>query len=203
MNDTQRSGHPPDAVIAAWTADQGGDLATGAHVGICAACAARAQEWRAVVDPLADTLRAGADAHVPDSRLARQRADIMRRLRGEPRARVLRFPAAAAAPGEGRLDVRGHTQRWVAAAALLGLAIGGGTARYFDPHLRGPLGSPATRLSSAPPATVRPASVTPEITVADEAFLVELDAALVSYAPEPLRVLDALTPERDPALRPR
>jgi hypothetical protein len=39
--------------------------------------------------------------------------------------------------------------------------------------------------------------------VTDEAFLVELDAALVSRAPEPLRVLDALTPERDPAHRPR
>ena len=39
--------------------------------------------------------------------------------------------------------------------------------------------------------------------MADEAFLVELDAALVSRAPEPLRVLDALTPERDPAHRPR
>lgn len=156
-----------------------------------------------MLDPLADTLRTEADAHVPDSHLARQRSDIMRRLRGEPRARVLRFPATAPTPGARRLDMRGHTQRWVAAAALLGLAIGGGTARYFDPHLRGPLGSLSSRLSSPPAATARPAITTAEVTVADEAFLVELDAALVSQAPEPLRVLDALTPERDPALRPR
>jgi hypothetical protein len=206
MIDERQLAHPSDADIAVWAADATPDPAIAAHVAGCPECQDRLRQWTAVVEPIGRALRAEADAGVSNAGLARQAAHIMRRLRGEPPARVLPFPVPAAPSGADRLRLSGTVQRWVAAAALTGVVVGGGVARFFDVHPSTALTPPAAMTSverMAPTAARRTAEFTMETAVTDEAFLVELDAALVSRAPEPLRVLDALTPERDPAHRPR
>lgn len=210
MIERQRAAtHPSDEAMVAWLAglDPADDVA--GHLERCPECSARIAQRQGELETVDAVLRGTPDGLFPDATLARQREDVMRRLRGEARARVLRFPAASATTGRepGRL---GATARWVAAAAVLGLFVGGTAMRLIDPLLRRPVGGQASHTAH----TARPADgvATPrlvnvstgaETAVADEAFLVELDAAVVARAPGPLRVLDALTPERDPARRPR
>ena len=142
-----------------------------------------------------------ADDRLTETFLSGQRDEVMRRLRGEPRARVIRFPAPDQAERAAARVMRPDVRRWVAAAA-----------RVRHPG-RGQRRPPA-RSAPQPPGDehgrsrhhglrLSPSSVPWRRGGADEAFLVELDTALVSRGPEPLRVLDAMTPERDPAGRPR
>lgn len=201
MNDS-RAAHPSDEVLLAWSADLGTDPATNSHVQHCPKCAARVAQWQAQLEAVESALRAAPDGLFSDAALARQGANLMRRLRGEPKARVLQFPAAPVETRRERTGL-GSSSRWVAAAALIGLLAGGSAARLFDPHVGRPFGTQSARGTTAPVRPVQPVLQNTTDAVADEAFLVELDAALVSRAPEPLRVLDALTPERDTANRPR
>lgn len=200
MIDRTRAGHPSDEVLAALAADLGTDPGVAAHVAICPSCRARAVRWEDMLPPLTAALEAEADAAFPDQSLSRQTSEIMRRLRGVPKAKVLRFPAPPAEPAGTPRRLGGDSARWVAAAAVAGLMVGGSIARWLDPHSARPL-TPASARVSAPGIASRTAEPSAEA-VGDEAFLVEFDAALGSRAPAALRVLDALTPERDPN-RPR
>ena len=205
MIDRQRAAHPSDEALVAWLAGLDRSDAVAGHVDRCPECAARAARQQDDLETVEAVLRGTPDALFSEAHLVRQRDAVMRRIRGEVRARVLRFPATLATPGRQPFRL-GATTRWVAAAAVIGLLVGGSAMRLLDPHLRSPVGSPAVH--SARPADVggapRLVSVsTGETAGADEAFLVELDAAVIARAPEPLRVLDALTPERDSARRPR
>lgn len=167
-----------------------------AHVGACDACRQRLLALEAVLGAARTSLEAEADAWFTDSRLDRQRAGVMRRLAGDQSpARVLSFPGAwrLARPG------RGVARRWVAAAAVAGLLLGLVAGLTLDPHHGrlerlvagsgfgrpegGPLGPERSRLRA-------PVAVSPN----DEAFLVELDAAMRAPRIEPLQVLDELTP---------
>jgi anti-sigma factor RsiW len=202
MNDGLRGGHASDEVLAAWVAGTGAEPAIAAHVAGCPACQVRAARWQALLEPVGRALRQPADAQFSESFLARQRTEVMRRLRGQPRARVLRFPMAGDDGRRPPQRLQRNGTRWVAAAAVMGLLVGGGAARWFDPHQQRAFTTPGARASS-PALPGRSPETSQESAVADEAFLVELDVALVSPAPGPLRVLDALTPEGDPGSRPR
>jgi hypothetical protein len=207
MIERQRAAtHPSDEAMVAWLAglDRADEVA--GHIECCPECSARIARRQDELETVEAVLRSTPDVLFPEASLARQREDVMRRIRGEARARVLRFPAASMAPGRqpGRL---GATARWVAAAAVIGLLVGGSAMRLLDPLLR----QSQTARTTHTPRPAEGASTPRLVNVstgaetggADEAFLVELDAAVVARAPEPLRVLDALTPERDPARRPR
>ena len=194
---THSDQHPHEDDLLEFVSGLRTDPAIEAHVRACAPCRARAGRWEFSLDDLGQALRAEADRQFPDSELARARAAIGRRLRGAPRARVLHFPIAPLTqPGRHRLP-GAEARRWVAAAALAGLVVGALGGRLV----------PAVHHQSA---QARPASPAPGLPVSapasntsDEAFLVELDAALVSRGATPLTALDALTPEfeRAPAGR--
>jgi anti-sigma factor RsiW len=199
MNRQHGASHPDEAALVAW-ATGSDDPAIAAHLEACPACQRRIDDWRSVMSPIVDTLRATADERLTETFLTGQREEVMRRLRGEPRARVIRFPAPDQAERAAARVMRPEVRRWVAAAAVFGILVGGSVVRLLDPRPNRPLTSTAGRASTASSQpVVRPVAEGG----ADEAFLVELDTALYSRGPEPLRVLDAMTPERDPAGRPR
>ena len=199
MNRQHGASHPDEAALVAWTTGSD-DPAIAAHLEACPACQRRIDDWRSVLPAIADTLRASADERLTETFLSGQRHEVMRRLRGEPRARVLRFPAPdpVGRPAAGLM--RPEVRRWVAAAALFGILVGGSVVRLLDPRPnRTATGTAARAVTASPQPVVRPVAEPG----ADEAFLGELDTVLYSRGPEPLRVLDAMTPERDPAGQPR
>ena len=139
------------------------------------------REWRASVDALVSV----ADAAFGPGRLDRQRAAIDRRVALRSvgaHARILRFPGAVV-----RSAVAQPWRRWVAAAAVTGLIAGAAAGRFLLPY-------PAASLArTLPTARVTPAQL--RMSPGDEAFLIELDAALSGPPGAPLRALDALTPD--------
>lgn len=160
------------------------------HLASCPDCVDRTDALVASFDTLSTDLDAEVDALFPPARLERQRQSILRHLEPdrEP-GRVLRFP------GPLRLSRRAPGQvarRWVAAAAVAGLFVGVFAGRLLDPPRWHPT-RPAAAVAFAPALGAHPAPV-PGGAPNDEAFLVELDAAVFSPRIEPLRTLDALTP---------
>jgi hypothetical protein len=196
MNDTHRrtrGTHPEAPRLLAWSRGED-DASVGHHVQACARCQAEVDRWRHSLTSLAGGLAEEADRVFDETRLATQRASILNRLRGLPRARVIPFPTATAIAPSRTAVLGPHLRRAVAAAALVGLLVGTLAGRFLlDPHrtIR------PVRVTQAP--QLGPAhGATPGIrtgTAGDEAFLVELDAALISHGPRTLRALDALTPE--------
>ena len=143
------------------------------------------REWRTSVDALV----AEADAAFGAPRLARQRTSIARRVAQRSagvHARILRFPGAVV-----RTATTHPWRRRVAAAAIAGLLAGTAAGRYiFAPvHVGSGLGHAAV----APVVAGSPED--PRMSPGDEAFLIELDAALSGRPGAPLRALDALTPD--------
>ena len=159
MNRDPHGSHPDQAALVAWAAS-GGDPSVAAHLEGCATCRGRVDEWQLVAPVVADALRAAADEPFSDGALAEQRAEIMRRLRGEPRARVIQFPAAD--KGERPLSrmLRPEVRRWVAAAALFGVVVGGSVVRLLDPRPpRAVATSVARAVSPSAQPSRRPATV--------------------------------------------
>lgn len=195
----QTSSHPDPATLLAW-ATGADDGATAQHVSACARCQRVSDQWRATAAGVSATLKDEADAAFTAERLERQRAEVMRRIRAGAGARVLRFPAPTAGPRPARL-LRHDLRRWVAAAAVVGLIVGTLAGRFLlDPHRQVAL----ARARGTVPAMVAPASpraagsgASATASGADEAFLVELDAAVFASSPRSLQALDALTPGLD------
>jgi hypothetical protein len=88
--------------------------------------------------------------------------------------------------------------RWVAAAAAAGLLVGVSAGRFFTTNER--TAEPAATVALAPskpappvqrPATYQPDSASPS---SDEAFLVEVEAAVTRQRIAALSALDDLTP---------
>jgi hypothetical protein len=189
-----QSTHPSASALLAWVAGTD-DAALASHVASCERCRQAAADWRTVGLQLREDLVEEADAAFTGERLAHQRAEVMRRVRGGG-ARVLRFPAPAA-PAVHRSRVFGaDLRRWIAAAALVGLVVGTLAGRFLlDPH--GPQATDASRRATEPQAGVPSLPMLTGLPVSDEAFLVELDAAVYSSSPRALRAIDALTPGAD------
>jgi anti-sigma factor RsiW len=183
--------HPREAVLLAGTRAADPDVAR--HLADCPACAARAAEADAVWDRLREAAAAEADAAFTDTRLARQRAAVLRRLDPEAQpARVLTFPHAArqASPA------RRVAMRWVAAAAVAGLALGVSAGRVLDrwPRGAGAPGVQAGPATGAPHAELAVAVNGATDAVTDEAWLAAISAAPLTPSIEPLHVLDEMTP---------
>jgi hypothetical protein len=182
--------HPSDVDLLAELLARGeAEPALPEHVAACAACAARWQALASTLEADRAALRAAADAHFPPDRLERQLRHVARRIEHRPQAaRVLPFPAM----GMRETPRRQVARRSIAAAALLGLTVGGVAGRLLDRHADAPGGPPPAAAASAQPGgeTMAHAAVT-----ADEVFLSELEQALDSPRPAPLSALDALTPQ--------
>lgn len=186
---TSGAAHPSVSELLAWvggSAEEG----VGRHVAACEPCRRAAADWQAVSERCRGALRAEADQVFTGDRLAQQRDAIMQRVRQGPRGRVLRFPAPPSAIPGGPSLFGGRTRRWIAAAAVVGLLVGTLAGRFLiDPVRR--TGAARVPVGAATPGAGGRAFPSP----ADEAFLVELDAAVFSSSPRALRAIDALTPD--------
>lgn len=168
------------------------------HLDECAECAQRFAELQSFLQGVRHDALAAADAAMTPELLSHQRAQILRRLDGGSRtARVLTFPAPAAPQHQARVGVR----RWTAVAAAAGLIFGFAAGRIVDLYpLVGELTSKSASISvqPQPSAVVEPATPAPRTLSAgfldEEAFLLEVDAALERPHVAELLPLDELTP---------
>ncbi len=168
------------------------------HLGHCAACETRYDEFREWMDGLREDADTETDAVFTDDHLRGQRHQILHRLQHVQRsARVITFPGREAAAISSRATVR-VAPRWLAAAAAACLCIGVGLGAYVGPR------RPAAQPTPAPTAAVqRQAAVvaspavlvrTAKAEVDDDAFLMELELALAAPHTRELQPFDALTP---------
>lgn len=162
------------------------------HLARCATCRAAFDATVAAFGGLGAALAEGADARLSPTRLGRQTAAIVRRLQGESApARVLRFPSPSRV-----FDARhAAARRWVAAAAVAGLFVGLVAGRVLDPSalVRSLAFDQSASTPAFAPAGLADIGLSPA-GLADEALLVEVDAAMHAPRIEPLATLDAMTP---------
>ncbi len=199
-----RSGHVKDSrLFASYVDERAGeplDPRVVDHLATCADCAGRFQDMAAMMNELRDAADADADAVFSPARLEEQRQQILRRLEHVNRpARVISFPgrdAAADARPAGLM-----APRWVAAAAAAGLFIGFAVGGYLGPERLHRARTSSFTQSTPPAMSVQRVSSTPAVRVGatqpetadDDAFLIELETALVRHARE-LQPFDAMTP---------
>lgn len=161
-----------------------------AHLDSCDICSQRALELGRWLEDVRTTAVEAADDAFPPERLAAQQAQILRRLEqlDEP-ARVLTFPAAAAAPRA--TTGRRVAPAWVGVAAAAGLVVGviGGqmTARLDRTSVTSTPAQNIPQENAAQPA----GSERTEFS-SSHASLLELD--LEGFTPEPLQGIDDITP---------
>lgn len=179
-------GHASEATLAAIVA--GGPSTP--HVASCAPCQARLAELRAWVDGAAADAGAMADAVFTPERLAAQKDSVLARLEAAGRsARVIAFPAGAAAPAH---RVTADVIRWAAAAAVAFFIIGLASGRLLDPHT-----APSQQARSAPtaPRTAgAPEGGAAVLSAADLDEAALLDAAYDRVSLDSLRTIDDMTP---------
>ena len=199
-----RSGHVKDSrLFASYVDERAGeplDPRVVDHLATCADCAGRFQDMAAMMNELRESADAETDAAFSSAHLEEQRQQILRRLDHVNRpARVISFPGRDAAADARRAGLM--APRWVAAAAAAGLFIGFAVGGYLGPE-RLHRARNTSFTQSAPPAMgVQRASSTPAIRVGttqpepadDDAFLIDLETALVRHARE-LQPFDAMTP---------
>jgi len=204
----KRTQHLSDQELLDWhLADRGPEEgqahrpgALPAHVSACASCARRYAALVRDLDVLVDDGVSEADATFTPERLDAQRQRIGHRLEQHGRrADVFLFPARGTAPVVSRATSM-RPARWVAAAAIAGLAAGltvGLAVDGFDFNA-------ARRRSAASlpqPAESRSSSSSSgalfEQSLPSEAELLDsIDLALTTRRVPVLRIYDELTPER-------
>jgi hypothetical protein len=168
--------------------DHRADTRLPAHLADCADCTARYGVLAADIGGLADDGAGEADAVFTPERLAHQRERILHRLeRHGRRADVFVFPTRGARPATPHRTWQ--PARWVAAAALGGLAAGLGLGLMLD---RRETSDPTPR----PAATVASTASAGVAAGAEEELLDAIDAALASRRLPELLALDEITPER-------
>lgn len=189
-----------DRLLDCCLASQAGeavDPPTAEHLADCAACAARFGDWQEMFAVVRETGAAEVDALFPASALDSQRANIARRIERLGRhARVLAFP--------GRLSVEPRhpsrsVSRWVAAAAAIGLVVGGAASRLYGPAASGVIGPRARSIESQAqrlaPAVGAAVVVSQTDGLAEGLFLDELELALEGPRTSALLAFDTLTPQ--------
>lgn len=178
------------------------DPPTAEHLADCEACAARFAEMARFMDALREEAEMEADEVFTLERLRAQQIAVGRRIDhvGQP-ARLISFPSQVV---RRTMTVStSHTApRWIAGAAAAGLFVGLALGASYEWEWRG---RPAGRISAVAESTVsRPTVPASEATLvgsspepafsADDAFLLELDAALDRPRTRELLPFDALTP---------
>ena len=163
----------------------------GAHLAMCATCAARRLSIVGILDELDAAAASNADAAFPPDRLERQQARILQRVDKDGRpGRLISFPAGEppATPLRSRPRVR-----WAAAAAaaafIFGLVTGHFahllSVRTAPPRAAGIVSNNDT--NPAPPRAV-------PTTFSEDEFLGQVELAATQNGPVALRPLDAMTP---------
>jgi anti-sigma factor RsiW len=192
--------HPADdRLIALYFGDLEADAeerrAVRQHLHGCEACTWRYTELTAPLQRLRQDAASEADEVFTPSRLAAQRAHILRRLETDAHAtRVIPFPSQPV-----RIDRSIATRpmgRWVAAAAAAVFLIGVAAGRLLDQssptRSSRPTAISAVGMSSisAPAGALALDATAPT----DDAFLSELDQAVDRQRIAALSVLDEMTP---------
>ncbi len=165
------------------------------HVHGCETCTWRYTELIAPLERLRDDAASEADEIFTPARLEAQRVAIRERLEFGARAsRVIPFPAGR--PTLDRAVIARPMFRWVAAAAAAGLLVGASAGRFIT--FNRPAGTPASTVAMAParpaPLPARTVTYQPDSTSGDEAFMMEVEAAVSRQRIAALSALDDLTP---------
>lgn len=188
-------------------ADETHDAEALRHVTTCDRCAARLARLAADAEQLRVAAFARADAAFPDAVLEAQRARILDRLANLGQvARVLRFPRRSR---EAAMPVSTGSRRWISVAAAAGLIIGlvAGQLIHLMPWDAARREGTLTVQAPARPAPLAVMGSGSGVSVADEQFLDEVEAAVQLRRAHSLRALDALTPSagefRDRGFAPR
>jgi len=167
------------------------------HLAHCSSCHASYGALSAVLDESRDLVVERVDAAFTAERLTHQRERIMRRIEAQNGARILAFPAAAAAE-HNPLHAR-PMMRWVAAAAIAGVMIGVTAGRYLDVFDFAGLSRSASHETVATAASgqrsvpVMRAVGTNRPQVNDDEFLLEVDGAIAEPRTSELAAIYALT----------
>lgn len=192
-----------DRLYECYLADQFGELpdpSCADHLTSCAVCRDRFSELAGFLEGIRDEADAEADEVFTHERLADQHAHIMRRVDAHPGAKIISFP------GRVSRDMTGSTSRvaprWLAAAAAAGLFVGVAVGGMFlnpealirrSPAGRMAVAQPTNRVAPVPVPVSR--TITPPQDASDDdAFLMELEAALQRPHTRELQAYDALTP---------
>lgn len=176
MSETNRT-HPDEAALIAWL-DEPGDAhpSIATHVDACAACAARIDDLRSILDGLA------APPEMPSTdAMAAAREKILAAIGGEPDAR----PAPAGRGGGSvlRLAVRAGVPL-LAAAGIAALLL-------WSPGEEPPgPGAPAADVAAGSGASNEPATVVAEAEAAADAVVAALAEAPVEAVDEGVVALD-------------
>ena len=178
------------------------------HIAACRTCAQRYAELARELDVLTVEGDNEADTLFTPELLAEQRQHVMRRIENHGRrADIFVFPTRGTNWMTGRRPAW-HPMRWVAAAAVAGLAAGMGLGLSVERFSIG-RGLMTSRSVSPQPVSVatqaRPAASTfngaitvegPPLEDVEVALLEEIESALVTRRVRELRALDELTPEQ-------
>ena len=171
------------------------------HLAACARCDARRGRLRRLLDEVSDTATAAADAAFTPDRLVRQQARILAHLQHEGRpARVIAFPAGHGAH-EPTVSRTRPGSRWIAAAAVAGLLVGGIAGRFGHDYSFGRPGlsrvivartaeQPELRASDDSTATIREVTAS----ISDDEFLNQIEIAIDGPSAAALQPIDELTP---------
>jgi hypothetical protein len=204
--------HPSDQELLDWYFDHPGNGEAGRplspHMAACSTCVQRYAELARELDLLAVDGELEADALFTPEILAEQRQHVMRRIENHGRrADIFVFPTRGTNWMAGRRPAW-HPMRWVAAAAVAGLAAGMGLGLSVDRFSTGQ-GFMTARNVATQPVTVatqaRPATSTftgpitvegPVLEDVEVALLEEIESALVTRRVRELSALDELTPEQ-------
>jgi hypothetical protein len=203
--------HLSDQQLLDWYFEHPGNGETGRplspHIATCSSCAQRYAELARELDMLTADGHSEADALFTTEILAEQRQHVMRRIENHGRrADIFVFPTRGTAMA-GRRPVW-HPMRWVAAAAVAGLAAGMGLGLSVDRlnmsqvsmvSRNAPTQAAAVTTQARPAVTPFDGPIIVEGPLLEDgevALLDEIDTALVTRRVTELRTLDELTPER-------
>ena len=163
------------------------------HLADCAACSARYADVARVLDEVRADGVADADAVFTADRLRAQQLHIARRIEhaGRP-ARVISFPGHL--PQRTVAGTARVAPRWIAAAAAAGLFVGVAVGASYEWEWRAQPRQTLAGGSTSRLAPVATRGTGPVDVAADDAFLLELDAALERPHLRELVAYDVLTP---------
>ncbi|HEY9463299.1 MAG TPA: hypothetical protein VIR54_09440 [Vicinamibacterales bacterium] len=165
------------------------------HLRNCERCEHRRLVLASTLGDVSERVMSEVDAAFPAERLARQHARIMQQLDhlGRP-ARVIAFPVGRTQePARPAVSVR-RTRRWVAATGAIAVAFLVGIFTDHLAHQQPANRAVQTRIASRAIPTPVTRTVAASISMSDDEFLGQVEAAVGSTGPAALRPLDALTP---------
>lgn len=191
-----------DRLFECYMADRSGepfDPPAADHLADCASCQARYADLTGFFEGVRAEADLEADQAFTPEQLHHQQEQILRRIEHLNRsARVISFPGRAAREmSDSSMRI---APRWLAAAAVAGLFVGGAVGGMFlEPtlHRRLPtmrVATPVTSVGTPAPAVLVSSPAPTGDALDDDLFLKELEFALERPHTRELQPFDALTP---------